>query len=279
MLNHQVQSVNRSTLGRPLEGGPTTVLKAFGVLDVLVAEPRGLGLSEAARRAGLNKATAFRLLGALQQAGVVSQDAAGGRYRPALKLVAMAEQVLSTLDLRGVAHPYVERVARESGHGVLVGVLDGAEVVYVDHVPGAHQLRVHRSIGGRRSVHVSSIGKAILAHLPEETATAVLTNCRFERRTAHTITSRQDFMVHLRDVRAQGWALVQDEDVAGASSVSAPVFDHTGGVVGAMGIAVPTSALQGAERERIVPLLLEATRSASAALGEPSIERDTRRER
>lgn len=277
MLNQHVHSVNRPAAGRPaerpLEGSSTTVLKAFGMLDVLVAEPRGLGLSEAARRAGLNKATAFRLLGALQQAGVVSQDAVGGRYRPALKLVAMAEQVLGTLDLRKVAHPYVERVARQSGHGVLVGVLDGAEVVYVDHIPGAHELRVHRSIGGRRSVHVSSMGKAILAHLPEEIAAAVLTSCRFERRTAHTITTPQDFMGHLRDVRAQGWALVQDEDVEGASSISAPVFDHTGHVVGAMGIAVPTSVLQGAERERIVPLLLEATHSTSLALGDPSIKK------
>jgi DNA-binding IclR family transcriptional regulator len=244
-----------------------TVLRALGLLDILVEEPRGLGLSAVARRAGLNKATAFRLLGSLLRAGLVVRDPTTGAYRPGLKLLRMAEQVARALDFRTVAHPYVERLAGAVGHAVLAGVLEGGEVVYVDHAQGSDELRVHRQIGGRRSVHVSSIGKAILAHLAPAEAGAIADACRFERRTERTIADPAAFLAHLQEVRQRGWALVRDEDALGASSVSAPVFDYTDRVVGAIGISAPSFSLRGAALERSVGLLAEACRSVSAELG------------
>ena len=261
---------------RPVEAGDGlesrdnvsgTVLRALRLLDVLVAEPRGLGLTAAASRGGLNKATAFRLLGSLQRAGLVVQDPASGRYRPGMKLVRMAEQVLEALDFRTVAHAHVERLAEQIGHGVLAGVLEGPEVVYVDHAEGSGGLRVHRQVGGRRSVHVSSIGKAILAHLPPAEAGAIVEDCRFEPRTERTITDRAAFLAHLEAARRRGWAEVRDEDVLGASSISAPVFDHTARVVGAIGFTGPSFALQGPALERAIQLLLAACWAVSAELG------------
>src|SRR5207249_9735599 len=129
---------------------------------------------------------------------------------------------------------------REIGHAVLVGLIEGSEVVYVDILPGRHELRVHTDLGQRRSVHLSSIGKAILAYLPPEEAETIVRACRFERRTEHTITYRDVFLAHLDEVRRRGWALVRDEDALGAASLSAPVFDRANHVVGAIGIGVPS---------------------------------------
>ena len=244
-----------------------TVLRALRLLDVLVAEPRGLGLTAVASRGGLNKATAFRLLGSLQRAGLAVQDRATGHYRPGMKLVRMAEQVLEAHDFRTVAHPHVERLAGAIGHGVLAGVLEGAAVVYVDHVQGSGGLRVHRQVGERRSVHVSSIGKAILAHVPASEVDAVVAACRFERRTERTITDPAAFVAQLDAVRRWGWAEIRDEDVVGATSVSVPVFDHADRVVGAIGFTGPSLELQGPALERWRALLLDAGRAASAELG------------
>jgi IclR family KDG regulon transcriptional repressor len=273
-MEHEAPTLNRRrTPAEPIDGLEArdnvsgTVLRALRLLDVLVAEPRGLGLTAAAARGGLNKATAFRMLGSLQRAGLVVQDPATGHYRPGMKLVRMAEQVLEALDFRTVAHSYVERLAEEIGHGVLAGVLEGPEVVYVDHVEGSGGLRVHRQVGGRRSVHVSSIGKAILAHLPPAEAEATLDACRFERRTERTITDRAALLADLETARRRGWAEVRDEDVLGATSVSAPVFDHTNRVIGAIGFTGPSFALQGPALERSVQLLITACRAASAELG------------
>ena len=245
----------------------TTVLRAMALLDVLAAEPRGLRLSEASRRAKLDKATTFRLLNSLQGAGVAVRDAASGLYRPGLKLVGMAERLLQSLDFRTVSHPHVEALAGDVGHSVLAGVLDGAEVVYVDHVAGSNGLRVHRQLGGRRSVHVSAIGKAILAHLPPVEARGRLELCRLEPRTPSTIVDRDAFLAQLETVRGQGWALVRDEDTVGASSVAAPVFDYADRVVGAIGVTGPSFLLEGAALDRAVRLLLQACCAASADLG------------
>ena len=245
-----------------------TVLRALRLLDVLVAEPRGLGLTAVASRGGLNKATAFRLLGSLQRAGLVVQDRATGHYRPGMKIVRMAEQVLTAHDFRTVARPHVARLAAEIGHGVLAGVVEGAEVVYVDHAQGSGGLRVHRRIGERRSVHVSSIGKAILAHLPASEVEAVVAACRFERRTEHTLTDPAVFVAQLEAVRQRGWAEIRDEDVLGATSISVPVFDHADRVVGAIGFTGPSLELQGPALAGWIALLREAGRAASAELGQ-----------
>jgi DNA-binding IclR family transcriptional regulator len=150
---------------------------------------------------------------------------------------------------------------------VLAGVLEGAEVVYVEQVLGSAALRVHRQVGERRSVHLSSIGKAILAFLPAVEVDAALAAYRFERHSEHTITTREAFLAHLEEVRRQGWAMVRDEDILGASSVSAPVFDRTSRVVGAIGIPAPSFLLTGETLERSVHLLLGACGAASADLG------------
>ncbi len=245
----------------------TTVVRALRVLDVLVDEPRGLTLTAAAERAGLNKATGFRMLGALKRAELVVQDTATGLYRPGLKLVRMGEQIVESLDFRTVSHPHVEALAREVGHGVLAGVIESGEVVYVDHVQGVGDLRVHRQVGGRRSVHVSSIGKAILAHLPPAEVDAIVDACEFERHTQHTIVDPAPYRVQLARVREQGWALARDEDTLGATSFAAPVFDHAGRVVGAIGISGPSLTLRGATLERALGSLLTACRAAAAELG------------
>ena len=239
----------------------------MALLDVVAAEPRGLTLTEAARRAALHKATALRLLGSLQRAQLVVHDPASGLYRPGLKLVWMAEQLLQALDFRTVVHGRVKALAQALGQGVLAGVLEGAEVVYVDHVQGSEGLRVHRQVGGRRSVHLSAIGRAILAHLPAGEAERVLAGYRFEQRTPHTIVDRQAFLAYLEAVRRQGWALLRDEDSLGVTSFGAPVFDHTRRVVGAVGVTGPSLLLQGATLDQAVHRLLEACRGASAELG------------
>ncbi len=259
------------TRGREREALSSTVLRALAVLDVLVAEPRGLGLSGVARRAGLSKATTFRLLGSLQRAGLVIHDRPSSLYRPGMKLVRMATQILNGLNLRTVSHRYAEALARETGHAVLAGVIESGEVVYIDIVPGSYELRVHTDLGQRRAVHLSSIGKAVLAFLPPAEREAIVAACSFERHTEHTITDRQRFLAHLEEVRQRGWALVRDEDAIGASSLSAPVFDAADRVVGAIGISVPTLLLDDAALARFVPLLRETCARASADLGQPQV--------
>jgi IclR family KDG regulon transcriptional repressor len=244
-----------------------TVIRALGLLDVVVDEPRGLGLSEIARRAGLNKATAFRMLGALKQAQLVVQDATTGRYQPGLKIVGMAHQILRSLDFPTVAHPYLAELAQEFGHGVMSGVLEDGEIVYLDHVEGSHELRVHRDIGVRRPLHVSSMARAIMAFLPSAEAEVWIGACGFALHTPHTTVDPAAYRTQLGEVRRRGWALIRDEAIDGASSFSGPVFDRTGQVIGSIGISLPSQVLAQSDLDRMAARLLEACRAVSIKLG------------
>jgi DNA-binding IclR family transcriptional regulator len=244
-----------------------TVVRALGLLDVVVAEPSGLGLSEIARRAGLSKATAFRMLGALKQAQLVVQDATTGQYQPGLKIIGMAHQMLRALDFPAVAHPYLAELAQELGHAVMSGVLERGEIVYLDHVQGSHELRVHRDIGVRRPLHVSSMARAIMAFLPSAEADGWIDACGFEPHTPHTTVDPSAYRAQLGEVRRRGWALIRDEAIDGASSFSGPVFDRTGRVIGSIGISLPSLALAQSNLNLMAGRLLEACRAVSIKLG------------
>src|SRR4051812_3132342 len=105
------------SLDRP-DNVSSTVLRALAMLDIVVAEPRGISLTVAAGRAGLSKATTFRMLGALARAGLVARDAATGHYRPSLKIVEMADRVLEGYDFPSVARPHMMTLAGQVAHGV-----------------------------------------------------------------------------------------------------------------------------------------------------------------
>lgn len=245
----------------------STVLRALAMLDVVVGEPLGISLTVAASRADLSKATALRLLGALVRGGLVVRDPSTGRYRPSLKLVQMGERVLGAYDFPSIARPHMQALSAAVGHGVAAGVIEGQHVVYVERVEASTEIRVDHQIGGRRPIHTSSIGKAIAAYVPTAELDAILSGYSFERFTDYTIVDREAFLVDLAKVRRQGWALSRNEGVLGGSSISAPVFDRTGRVIGAIGISGVSIALRGTALQRMVTLLTTAGRATSADLG------------
>ena len=243
------------------------VPRTMALLDLLVSEPRGISLTDVSRRMCLSKPTVHRLLAWLQQAGLAVQVGQHGVYRPSLKIVAMAEQILGAFDFRTVAHPFLEPLAVDLGLGVFAGVLEGSEIVTVDAVDFSEGLRVTLKIGDRRSVHAGAMGKAIVAHLPPDKVSSIIARCQFERFTEHTITDHDHYRAQLVEVRRRGWGLARDEVHMGAGGVAAPVFDRERQVVGAIGVAGPSAVLVGDHLEQIVGRLRAVCRSASKELG------------
>ena len=146
-------------------------------------------------------------------------------------------------------------------------MVQGGEVIYVERIEASTEIRVHHQLGGRRPIHTSSLGKAIVAFLPPDEIEALLRDYHFERFTEYTIVDREAYLLDLAKVRRQGWSLSRNEGVLGGTSLSAPVFDHTGHVVGAIGISSVSIALRGTALQRMVTLLEAACRATSADLG------------
>ena len=174
---------------------------------------------------------------------------------------------LSALSLPEVVQPHLEALSREVDESVSAAVLAGAEVVYVARVPTRRIMSVRITIGTRFPAYATSMGRVLLAALPEAAVADILALLPPEPLTDRTLTDPEALSAELARVRAQGWALVDGELESGLRSIAAPVHDRTGAVVAAVNVS--TSATRDTVdrvRETYLPALLETTREIDADL-------------
>src|SRR4051812_744785 len=151
----------RSNL-RPLTG-TRAVVRAVSVLKALGRSSGAHGITELGTATGLSKATVFRLLGALENEGMVARDGANGAYRLGPEIISLGASAMSTTDLREVAHYELLRLTEESGETSTLEVLTGNDVLVVDEVQGRFLFSAAPEIGRRWPIHATSTGKVLLA--------------------------------------------------------------------------------------------------------------------
>ncbi|HEX8007314.1 MAG TPA: IclR family transcriptional regulator C-terminal domain-containing protein, partial [Trebonia sp.] len=169
---------------------------------------------------------------------------------------------LSSLSLPEVALPHLERLVAEVHESASVSVLDDADVVYVARVPTTRIMRVTIAIGTRFPAHCTSMGRVLLAGLPPAELDAFLDANRLERLTPRTVTSPVALRGELDRVRAQGWAMVDQELEEGLRSIAAPIRNRAGRAVAAVNLSSHASrtTLESARRDLLPPLLATAAR-------------------
>jgi len=147
---------------------------------------------------------------------------------------------MRNLDIRRVAFPYLDKASKEVGETVNLAILDGMEIVYVERIKTQQILNINLQIGSRLPAYCTSMGKAMLAFLPEERLEEFLKKMDLTTHTPYTITLREDLRKELRKVKAHGFATNNEELSIGLRSVAAPVRNYTGEVIAAVNIAVPS---------------------------------------
>jgi IclR family transcriptional regulator, KDG regulon repressor len=227
------------------------------VLVAFTDRPGARGVSELSRKLDIGKSTVHRILSALVAERLLEHDPITRTYRLSLMAVDLAAAATAPLQLHDVVIPHLVRLHQRTGQTVHVGVLDGADVVYIE------QLASHRARSSptapRLSAHYSSCGKAIMAYLPDATLDALLATHRFDVRTPHTIVDRHQFRRALRMIRARGWSRTVNESEMGVASIGAPVLTQRGEVLAAVDIVrrIPLGREEDL-RCYVKPLLLTA---------------------
>lgn len=178
-------------------------------------------LSEVARVTELSRASARRFLHTLVQLGYVWTD--GRVFALTPRVLELGFSYLSSMSLPEIAQPHLEKLVSQVHESVSVSVLDGDDIVYVARVPTSRIMTVSINIGTRFPAYATSMGRVLLAHLPEAELAAYLERVEPERLGPHTLTSTTALRGELDRIRAQGWALVDQELEAGLRSLAAPV--------------------------------------------------------
>ncbi|MFJ6080835.1 IclR family transcriptional regulator C-terminal domain-containing protein [Streptomyces sp. NPDC092369] len=194
-------------------------------------------LSEVADTCELTRAASRRLLLTLVDLGYVHQD--GRLFRLTPRVLELGYSYLSSVTLPQIAEPHLEQLVAQVRESSSLCVLDGDDIVYVVRVPTRRIMAATITVGTRFPAHVTSVGRVVLAHLPDEEVDARLARVELRPLTDRTIVSPRALRAELRRVRRQGYAIVDQELEEGLRSVAAPVRDRDGEVVAAVNLAVP----------------------------------------
>lgn len=227
------------------------VVRAFG------AGRPSLSLSDVARETGLSRAAARRFLLTLVELGYVATDGREFRLRP--RLLELGYAYLSGMGLPDVAEPHLRELSDAVGESCSVAVLDDLDVVYVARVAVSRIMSVRIGVGTRFPAFATSLGRAIIGCGGPERQRLFVERAALTPITDRTITDREQLRASLEAVRAEGWALVDQELEEGLRSVAAPIRDASGEVAAAVNVSAPASRGSIEHiRDTVVPRLLEA---------------------
>jgi IclR family transcriptional regulator, pca regulon regulatory protein len=232
--------------------------RGLAVIRAFDAEHPRLTLSDVARRTGLTRAAARRFLHTLVDLGYVAADGRLFALRP--RVMELGYAYLSALGLPEISRPHLERLAAAVGESASVSVLDGTDITYVSRVASRRIMSVDLGVGTRLPAYATSMGRVLLAGLPEDEVEEHLG--ALAALTRYTITDREQLVAELARVREQGWAIVDEELEEGLRSLAAPVRDRDGRVVAAVNVS--TAARRGSATTMLAETLPHLLATAEA---------------
>jgi DNA-binding IclR family transcriptional regulator len=243
-----------------------SVDRAAALLLALGESPAEAGVSELARRLGLHKSTASRLLATLERRGLVEQDEESGKYRLGLVIIRLAERAERTLDLRTIALPELERLARVTRETVTLGIVEADACLTVAQVDGPNMVACSDWTGRTTPLHCVASGKVLLAAMAERDVLRIA-RPGLPARTERTITGLEALLEELARIRRRGFATAFSEWIEGTNGVAVPVADARGRVIASIGVWGPAFRVTAGRVAEIVTSTREAAAAVTVRLG------------
>jgi DNA-binding IclR family transcriptional regulator len=236
------------------------------LLDMLSESDVPLSLAEICTRMGLHKSTAHRSLIVLERTSMIERTPEG-RFRLGLKLYELGNRAVEQIDLRDRVQPFFRRLAMEVGETVHLSVLQKTKVVYLDKVEPNRRVCMTSKSGTSNPVYCTSMGKAMLAFLPDDPREEVLSKIKFTRFTSKTLCSREALLKSLERVKKRGFAIDDEEIEVGVRCVGAPIFDENRYPIAAVSVSGPASRITVQSVPGIAEKLIRCCNEISRTLG------------
>jgi IclR family KDG regulon transcriptional repressor len=244
-----------------------SVAKALTILNLFTVKKQEWGVTEIARELDMQKSTVYRLLATMQEFGFVRKNEDGSAYRLGLNLFELGSIVSNSFDFHDIAVAYMHKLSEQCGESVHLGILSDNEVMSIEGVESQSPLKSTIIVGKRAPLYCTSIGKALLAFLPEDERGKIIDGIRFEKFTEQTIVDRQALEEELERTWKRGYAIDNEEHDLGISCVAAPVFDSRGTIVASLSISGPTVRLTPEQLPKLSELAKATAGDISKDLG------------
>ena len=243
---------------RDIMGG---LAKGLAVIETFTADQPRQSIAEVAAASGLDRATARRCLLTLAHHGYADWD--GKFFTLTPRVLRLGTACLATMPLPQIVQPLLDRLSDEIGESSSVSILDGAEIVYIARAAQRKVMSISLMPGTRLPAFCTSMGRVLLAALPEAEAEAILRAAPMPARTPHTLTVVAAVLQELARIRAQGYAVNDQEVEIGLRSIAVPLVNARGRVVAAINLGLAAASLPA---EAIPDRFLPALRRAQAEL-------------
>ena len=230
------------------------------LLDCFTIQQPELGVREAARLLKLSSSTTGRLLVAMKEAGMLTQNPANRSYRLAGHVLAWAGIYSATFDLRQRAMPAIQELYSSTQETISLYTMEGDERMCIERMESPQNVRIVARLGRRLPLYAGSAGKLLLAFLSEARREEIIRHTDFKPLTPHTIIDPAVLRQELEKIRRQGYACSSGEWEAEAGGVAAPIFDQNGEIVAALTISGP---VQRFTQEMFARYIREVTRVAA----------------
>ncbi|MGC9498941.1 IclR family transcriptional regulator [Streptomyces sp. WG7] len=251
--------------GRGTASAVQSVDRAVSVLEILARHGEA-GVTEIADELDVHKSTAFRLLGVLENRGLVAQEKERGKYYLGAGVLRLAGAAAVRLDISQEGVPVCRELADELGETSNIAVLDDDAAVNVMQARGTASVTAQNWLGRRTPLHATASGKVLLSHLPPTLREGLLAR-PLHRFTEHTVTGAAVLRGELEAVAGQGYAITQEELEIGLAAVAAPVRSHDGKVIASISVSGPVYRLTPDRLPGLAKRVLAAGAELSRRMG------------
>jgi DNA-binding IclR family transcriptional regulator len=241
--------------------------RALAIIDALAAGQADASVGDLAEALKLHKSTVHRLLMILSHHRLVERDEQTGRYHLGLRLFELGTAAIARFNIRERARRHLVKLLYEVDETVHLCVLDAGEVLYLDKIESTRSIRMACSTGRRNPAHCTSVGKAMLAHLPEPEIDEILARHGMLRKTSKTITTPAELKADLRTIRERGYSIDDEEVEEGVRCVGAAVLGHNGRPLAAISVSAPSFRVTMEKVPMVAVALCRAARTLSEESG------------
>ena len=243
-----------------------SILRALDILEMFSrAEPR-LSITEISRRLGVAKNTTHSLLDSLVTRGYIERTE-NRRYALGTAFITLTQSVRINVELRDQAAPLLRNLADAVHESVYLAALEGDCAVYIYAIESPRRLLARTAVGNRAHLHATALGKAMLAHLPEDELEAIVARTGLPAYTEATVTDMDALMADLEQTRKRGYAVDAGGYEHGSYCVAAPIFDARGRVIAACSVSARDPTLVEDQLAVIGPQASDTAQEISRRMG------------
>lgn len=246
-----------------------TVGNTFRLLELVAETKGGYTLTELKRKLNISMGSAQRLTNTLVVLDYLNKEPKTGKYCLTVKIFQFGFAFLNRSEIREIAFPYLCRLNEELDEIVNIGVMvNDEEIVYIDRIDKtSHALTTNLRVGSRVPIHLSSIGRAILAFLPESDQRRILEHLYSPKYKGKTLCSKNQLLKDIKEFRRNGYSSWKSHLFDDVSAIAAPILNYQGLPVAGINIVIPRTFSFKLMKKKYVPMLIEMTNKISMELG------------